>query len=269
MNEIAPRIKDREATGETIRSISRGIAVLQVINRLGSATMTQISEQAKVPYPTAVRIVHTLLDEMLIEREPDRPNYRPTSLVHTLSLGYQSENHLVTVSERHIQKLCAEVHWPIATTTRVGSSMIVRNSTHAMTSLTYSHYYPGYTFPITECASGRAYLAFCSPEVRNIVLDHVLSEHDAATATEIADQYSERYWAEIREAGYATQANNLYNANPGKTSAIAVPIFENGEVCGAMAMIFFKTGSTLEAAIDAHLDKIKNTACLISAELSA
>jgi IclR family mhp operon transcriptional activator len=52
--------------GVPIRSISRAIAVLQAINRQGSMSLMGIAKTAEVPYPTACRIVQTLLFEGLI-----------------------------------------------------------------------------------------------------------------------------------------------------------------------------------------------------------
>ena len=48
-----------------------------------------IAKRAKVPYPTACRIVQTLLHEGLIEREPARKHYRPTPLIQSLSNGFR------------------------------------------------------------------------------------------------------------------------------------------------------------------------------------
>ena len=47
--------------GVPIRAISRGLAVLASINRDGPISMMGISRAAQVPYPTACRIVQTLL----------------------------------------------------------------------------------------------------------------------------------------------------------------------------------------------------------------
>ena len=81
--------------GGPIRAISRSIAVLQAINRAGSMSMTDISQASGMPYSTTRRIVETLLNEGLIEREPARKHYRPTALVETLSHGFQGHGRLV------------------------------------------------------------------------------------------------------------------------------------------------------------------------------
>jgi IclR family mhp operon transcriptional activator len=74
--------------GVPIRAISRGLAVLQAVNKHGALTMMEISQQSEVPYPTACRIVQTLLHEGMLEREPGKKRYRATASVLTLSSGY-------------------------------------------------------------------------------------------------------------------------------------------------------------------------------------
>lgn len=70
-----------------IRSISRALSILRVINRAGSLRLTDIAALTEIPYPTALRIVRVLVDEGVIEREPTRKWYRPTALSRTLSYG--------------------------------------------------------------------------------------------------------------------------------------------------------------------------------------
>jgi len=250
-----------------IRAISRGLAVLQAVNRGGSVTMMDISRQSRVPYPTACRIVQTLMTDGMIEREPARKRYRATALVKTLSYGYQEEDNLVAVARPHIVALCKKVAWPISVTTRVGHMMMVRDSTHKMTSLTLNNYAPGYTLPLTECSTGKAYLAFCDPEERADILRGMRELQGPAERMAILTLHDEAFFRDVREKGFATQARNAYTANPGKTSSLAVPLFRKGHVCGSMALIFFSSAMTIRQAQDAFLDDLKRTAQAISAEL--
>lgn len=150
--------------GVPIRSISRSISVLQAINRHGSLSMIAIARQSSVPYPTACRIVQTLIHEGLIEQEPARKRYRPTALVQSLSHGYQQDGELVNAAADTIRALTREVGWPVSLAVRVGTRMVVRDSTHSQTSLTFERYYPGFTLPLLGCASGRLCLAHLSPD---------------------------------------------------------------------------------------------------------
>lgn len=116
--------------GVPIRALSRGLAVLQAINRGGSLSMVEISRTAEVPYPTACRIVQTLQVEGLIEQEPSRKRYRPTAMVQTLAHGFEGHSALTAVARPFLVELTREIGWPITLSTLVGHSMVMRDSTH-------------------------------------------------------------------------------------------------------------------------------------------
>lgn len=253
--------------GVPIRSISRSIAALKAINRHGSLSMMEISKASEVPYPTACRIVQTLLYEGLIEQEPARKRYRPTAMVQTLAHGFQQDDRLVKAARPHIVELTRRFGWPVSIATRVGRNMMLRNSTHANTSLTFEQYYPGFTLPILDSASGKLSMAFAPEDERLMILKwmRVSQEIDLQyLATAQASLDVER----IRRQGYAVQGRNHFNLTPGKTSSIAVPIFRNGVFEAAMTMVFFVTAMKLEVALESYLEELKAAAILISHDLS-
>jgi IclR family transcriptional regulator, mhp operon transcriptional activator len=260
-----------EQTGEKgvpIRAISRGLSVLQAINRGHSISMMEISKTSKVPYPTACRIVQTLLHEGMIEREPARKRYRATALVQSLASGFQDGDELVSLARPHLVALCEKLLWPISITSRVGPHMMVRDSTHAMTSLTLTNYYPGFTLPLMECSTGQAYMAFCSAEQRDHILDGLKQIDGSAERMAGLLLANDILLQSIRTRGYATFARNLYTDTPGKTSSIAVPVFKDGEVAGAIALIFFAVSMPMERAVEQFVGPLKATAEAISAALS-
>lgn len=254
--------------GVPIRSITRSIAALKAINRHGSLSMMEISRAAEVPYPTACRIVQTLLYEGLIEQEPSRKRYRPTAMVQMLAHGFQSDDRLVTVARPHIVSLTTRVGWPISIAVRVGRNMMLRDSTHANTSLTFEHYYPGFTVPVLDSASGKLSMAFADDDDRKSILRWMNVSQDIDLDYLKSAERSldiER----IREQGYAVQGRNHFNLTPGKTSSIAVPIFDGDRFVAAMTMVFFIAAMKLDAALEEYLDDLKAAAALISKELSA
>jgi IclR family mhp operon transcriptional activator len=253
--------------GVPIRSISRSIAALKAINRNGSMSMTEISRASEVPYPTACRIVQTLLYEGLIEQEPARKRYRPTMMVQALSHGYQQDDRLVQVARPHIVAFTRRAGWPISIAIRVGRNMMLRDSTHSNTSLTFEQYYPGFTLPILDSASGKLSMAFAPDEERMNILEWMrvsqdIDEQYLATAKTGLDV------ARIRELGYAVQGRNHHNLTPGKTSSIAVPIFNQGRYEAALTMVFFVSAMNVGTALEIHLADLLVTARTISEALS-
>jgi IclR family mhp operon transcriptional activator len=250
--------------GAPIRSISRAIAVLRAINRGGSVSMMDISRASQLPYPTACRIVATLQHEGLVEREKGRKRYRPTALVHTLSHGYQGYNELIAGARPHLAELTRSVFWPVSFVTRVGQSMVVLDSTHHMTSMTFNNYHPGYSLPILECASGLAYLAHTDDDDRTLILDS-LDRYPGANGRFMLDQLrrSEEPLRRIRQDGYAVQVRNRHTLNPGKTSSIAIPMFREDKVTGAVTLVFFSTAMSADEAVERYLPGLRRTAQLI------
>lgn len=244
----------------SIRAIARCIAVLQAINRNGALTLTQIAESSAVPYPTATRIVRTLLDQGLIEREPSRKRYRPTALVQTLSCGFQNHDRLVIAARPHIVELTHKVGWPVSIATRVGRVMVVRDSTSSLTPLTFNHYYAGWNVPLLASASGRAYLAHAEPEEQRELLTYLVEDSEGLDGLVIKEFETGAAIAKIREQGYAAVSRTSYSANPGKTSSIAVPVFEDERLLGSLALVFFATALPISAAITRFLPSLRQAA---------
>jgi IclR family mhp operon transcriptional activator len=243
----------------SIRSIVRAITVLQAINRYGSLTLSEIADYAELPYPTAMRILRTLQDQGLIEREHSRKKYRATALVQTLSCGYQNYDRLVTSARPHIVDLTRELGWPISIATRVGQNMVVRDSTSSLTTLTFNNYYPGWHVPLLSSASGRVYLAHAEEDVRKVLLEPL---HDDERKQFKID------FEEIRNQGYAAVTRTQYSANPGMTSSIAVPLFQGEELLGSLALVFFSKAMPISDAIAQFVDPLKRTAQTIKVALA-
>ena len=253
--------------GVPIRSVSRTVAALQAINRHGSLTMMEIAKSAHVPYPTACRIVQTLLYEGLIEQEPARKRYRATALVQTLATGFQADDALVHIARPHIVELTKKVGWPLSIAVRVGRNMMLRDSTHSNSTLTFEHYYPGFTLPILDSASGKLSMAYAADADREMILGF-MRESQEIDADYLATAVVGLDVENIRRAGFAVQGRNHFNRTPGKTSSIAVPIFRNGHFEAAMTLVFFVAAMKLSAAVERYLDDMKATAAAISHDLS-
>jgi IclR family transcriptional regulator, mhp operon transcriptional activator len=253
--------------GVPIRSLSRGIAVLQAVNRGGALSMMEIARTSELPYPTACRIVQTLLYEGLIEREPSRKRYRPTGLVQTLAHGYHGHGRLVQKARPHLVELTNQLSWPITLSTHVGHSMIIRDSTHSLSALTFNSYYPGYELPILECASGLAYLAHMPDDERRAILEALKLLPEKVSFHGLSLMEEGKQVEDIRRAGYVTRDFNRFTRNPGKTSSIAVPVFENGHVVAALTLAFFSSALRMADAIERFASPMMDVARAITTEL--
>lgn len=255
--------------GIPIRSISRALSVLQAVNRGRSLTMMEIAQASGVPYPTACRIVQTLLHEGMIERETTRKRYQPTALVETLAHGFQGHGALVRAAHPHMTALTRDFGWPLSLTTHVGSSMVLRDSTHSQTSLTFNAYFPGFAMPVLACAAGLVYLAYADKQERDGILDTLRYKADSETKHMLQFVQEGGLLEGVRTSGYAARGFNRFTQNPGKTSSLAVPIFDKGKIVGALTVAFFASALKMHDAIRNLLPKLVTCAEQVSADLGA
>lgn len=231
--------------------------------------MMEIARTSGVPYPTACRIVQTLMYEGLIEREPSRKRYRPTALVQTLSHGFQGHGLLVQVARPHIVELTRKLVWPISLVTHVGHSMVIRDSTHALTALTFNSYFPGFTLPILESAAGIAYIGYLPEDERKQLLT-TLKLLASKMTTHMIDLFENSNLADkVRAQGYVTRAYNVFTSNPGMTSSIAVPILVGERPVGALTLAFFASSMKMSDAVEQFAQPLKDAARSIATDLSS
>lgn len=230
--------------------------------------MTQISNAVLLPYPTAWRIVYTLVKEGVIEREESRKYYRPTALSQSLSCGYLERVRLVEIARKHIVKLTKEIGWPIAIASRVGPVMVVRDTTNELTALTFSDYHQGYSLPIAASASGLVCLAFSGEEERAEIINQIMKNtFDGGNPREI-ESLESHYLDKIVDDGYASSVLNSYTKDAGKTSSIAVPLYSEDKVVGALALTFFSSALRVAEAYEKFKGPISRAQASIIKDLA-
>ncbi|MEM0928229.1 MAG: helix-turn-helix domain-containing protein [Pseudomonadota bacterium] len=250
--------------GVPIRVITRTLKVLRSINQGRSLTMMEIARACDLAYPTTCRIVQSLVYEGYMEIEPQRKAYRPTALVQSLSYGYQAENAFAAAARPAIVKLTEKIGWPAVVSTRVADSMVIRDSTHSLTTMTFSEYYPGYAMPIWSSASGKIHLAYCGDDERRSIVESARMKQrakddedtDGSALTGFDQDYIDGLVSNIRATGYAQMIRNQHTKNPGKTSSLAVPLFRRDTYVASLAIVFFSSTMSPTKAATKHLDDL-------------
>ena len=76
-----------------IRSLSRGLEILTLLNRRDSASAGEFARELGIPRATVYRILETLCEKDLIHQHESDQRFRITSKVRTLSDGFTDEDH--------------------------------------------------------------------------------------------------------------------------------------------------------------------------------
>ncbi len=205
----------REAGSAALRSLS----VLEyVANSDRSVSLTEIMQAVDLPKPTVFRILATLEEAGMLQREPDAKRYAPGERLSNLAANvllhspYRSARRAIL--EELVEKLGETCNLTIPNGNyvmyleRVEASWPLRINLHA-----------GSKVPLYASASGKIFLAHTQKRLRDRLLANApLINHTKNTLVTMRELEAE--FSKIRRVGYATD-NEEYLAG---ICCLAVPI---------------------------------------------
>jgi len=230
-----------------IRSLSRGLEILTLLNRRDSASAGEFAKELGIPRATVYRILETLSEKGLVQQHESDQRFLITPKVRTLSDGFTDEDHIAHISRRYLKRVTKKLNWPVALATISGVDLIVRDNTDQMSPLAIENFSSGYRMPILQTASGVCILAHMKPARRNVLLDTL--EEMNRSQDQVARQRTslERKMQEIRRRGYAVHHRHRKYSD---LTAVSVPIIPaEDEVRGAVTIRYARTAMTLPSAI--------------------
>jgi len=249
-----------------IRALLRGLEVLHVLNQHNGATVSEVAAAIDLPRTTTYRILETLCHAGYAYRAASDERYRLTILVRGLSDGFDDEAWVTQVARPYMYELCNELVWPIAIATLSGSTMLIRQTTDHRSPLAVEKRGPGFRVAILGSASGLAYLAYCSKEQREALLDLLAKSKRAEDQGAQNRKKVYDLLMETRKRGYALWRR------PRRISdelSLSVPILAADERLLASLTIRFSSTAVPEAdAVQRFIPRLKAVAQRIGQEFT-
>lgn len=220
-----------------IRSLQRGLEVMQALKSAGTGpkTISELQAATRLPKPTLVRLLETLIDSGYVSRGTAKRGYYLTSKTLWLSDGYGITDLLVEAAAPMLSRLCRDIGWPSDLMIFAGDAMVVCDTNRADARLTFDSGKPGTTRgSMLFSAAGRAYLAFCSEIERRLIVERVKASWSQQRKTPLDVAHLELVLRETRRVGYAVRASGQCP----ETCAVASPIFFREQVVGCLNVVY-------------------------------
>ena len=243
-----------------IRALIRGLEALSVLNRRNGATVSEITGEIRLPRTTTYRILETLTQAGYVYRDAADDRYRLTVSVRKLADGFDDEAWITEIARPCISDLGREIVWPIALSSPSGTSMLVRDTTDHASPLAVDRVSAGSRIPLLTSSSGRAYLAFCTSDERETLLDILSRSSREEDKLARSRPEVERILEEAREQGYAT---TVRARRISEEVAMAVPVLIDDRVLAAVAVRFSATAVPQRLAAERFVPKLRETAARI------
>lgn len=251
----------------TVQGLVRGLEVLHALNREPTATASaaRLSEVTRLHRTTVKRLLETLRRAGFVRYMAEGNAYRLTFRVQQLSEGFRDEVWIFDIARPLLRELTDRILWPSSLVTLERDYLVVRESTHQFSRLSFHSGTLGAEIPLLRTAAGRAYLAFCADEERKFILE-MLRARDDEEGTLAKDIRSLRQiLTTTRDRGYAINEGDWIGR--GRYGAIAVPVHRGKQIIGCLDIVFSKRAIRMEAAVSRYVPILLATASQIESEI--
>lgn len=246
-----------ESLYKHLRGLSRGLDVLRAMNFAlkGRATCAELSAATGIHRTTVRRILETLRTEGFVRPSESDETYQLTLKVRQLSEGFTDRERLSSAATPVMGELLQAVVWPSDLSTPDGDSLLVRETTHRFSPLSFHRAMVGRRLPMLLTAAGRAYFGHCNRQEREQILELVRTTDGAQAQLARDDRFVNALVRRVRADGFGTNTGEWTVER--KIGAIAMPIVDGKRVLGALNIVYLNNALTSPQAIERFSKPLK------------
>ncbi len=251
-----------ETEYKAVRGLIRGLALINSLNRVdGGASTAKLAQLSGLHRTTVRRLLETLQAEGYVRRSESDDSYRLTLKVRELSEGFRDEQWIGSIAAPLLGELLQEVVWPTDLCTLDGDDMIIRETTHRFSRLSFHRSMVGRRLPLLMTATGRAYFAFCPTAEREELIELMIARKDEQSPLAADRRFVERLVEHTRRIGYGE--NNAHWEMERKIAAVAVPIMHEQRVMGCLNLVYIAKAMPVEEAARRYLGAMRKVVSTI------
>lgn len=248
-----------------IRSFARGLTVLSVLNRHGSATALQLARESGLPRATVYRLLQTLLDEGYVRRGTTDESFHLKLRVRGLSEGFEDEQWIAAIAGPALAELTGRISWPCDVSTLDGLKMVIHETTHRIAPLSIDRNMVGREMPVLGSSSGLAYIAFAPKPERDTLLDLLARSADPQDVLARDTKQVKQLIAITRRRGYGLrQGGTLWP----HTGSVALPVRVGSRLLGCINIVWMSRAVSATEGVSRCLQPLRETRDLIERRLA-
>lgn len=256
---------DRGQRKPVYKAVSASLKVLDVLealNDIGPSGLTAVHKRANLPKATTLRMLETLCMAGFATYDATAKTFAVGLHALALSRGYSPVDEIVAIAKPLVIDLRLDLGWPSDIVVCENDRLVIAdtNTQQAQFSMV-RHRGAGSQLPFSISATGRAWLAFCSEEMRERVLRF---ENPHAQESRDLIAHPERLRAiiaETRRRGYGLQSGEFF----GNEAGAGVPVLVNGALRCCLNIVTARNAISVEQIERQYVPKLQKAAEAIAA----
>lgn len=230
-----PHTMEPMPTYPPVQSVIRALGLLARLNQRGATTLTELNQMTRIPKPSLVRLLGTLIRLGYVHHDPARKAYRVTSAVQELSEGFHGGALLVEAGRAQCVELTRRLKWSAALAVLDGAEMFICFRTIHDSPVSPFSAMLARRRSLLTTGLGRAYLAFCPEAERKLLIAMLKNADDPDLRSRGIDATVADLLAQAAQ-GYAERDPR---APSDSTSTVAMPIRFEDRILGTLGLTYF------------------------------
>lgn len=256
----------------SVTSVLRVLTLLCELNRQRVSSIQDLHNSTGLPKSTLVRLLKTLCDAGYVSNNRARGGYQVTSLVKSLSCGFHRDPLIVEAGRPWAIDFTRRYRWPVAIAVLNVDAVRICFTTNPDSPVSPFHGTINSRMCLLTRALGRAHLAFCPEEERDLILNILRSSNHPEDQGVHDIKATLAMLASIKRAGFALRDANV---EPTSSGTVAVPVMYGNKVLATVAMSYFKSAISPQEIISRYVPllrdlgrNIENSAVILKNELT-
>jgi IclR family mhp operon transcriptional activator len=260
---------------KTIRSLERGLAVLQALEGRAALSLADLHARTTIAKPTLLRILATLDQAGMVWRAIGDGRYRRRQGPRGPERRDESDLRIAAVAAPHLEALQRKVIWPSDLLVYRNYRLELVETSRRQSNLGLFPYAIGFRIDMFLTAPGRAWLAYSSERDRQRLLDHA-RRHPPPNprSREVLAGELDEILATTRRLGYASRDARFGGTDKPLAEfddgldAIAVPVLDGERILACMNLVWPRKYRLKTKIVREHLADLRATAAAIAAAVA-
>jgi IclR family transcriptional regulator, mhp operon transcriptional activator len=254
-----------DQTYKEVRSVQRALALFDTLGEIGWAGPSTLALATGINRATIYRLLHTMVEAGYLVRRKQDEKYYLSSRWRILSNGIRNSDERSTQVTQSIARLTRIVKWPSDFGAISSGKLVIVDSTHAQTSMTFFRSVVGNSRPIFRSALGKAMIAGMQRSQREEVFDDIRRTKGPNAEDLKSTPLIRRVIKDFESRGYALSVGEATKG----ICAIALPVRLGDHVVGAVNIVMFQSAFDLGEVEKTLLGELKSTVSEIETRFSS
>lgn len=249
-------------SNDEVRTLKRGLQILDFLVEEGPATITSIAQHLDIPRANVHRMVMTMTAAGYCRKVPGSFLYNSSLGKRATAAGASMVGIVTAVSMDLVEELGRVIEWPVEVDTAQDGQMITRLSTSHSTRLALDRITPGCVTNLFYAATGVICLAFAGEALRERLLTEA-ADFEGADDQRIWKSNLDVWLTKVKEQGYFILLRKKSEAS------IAVPIMLEGEPVAGLSMRYLRGLISYSDVVKVYVPRLRTAALEIERALRA